>query len=47
MHSFAPPHLSYDSQLLDLTVYQPTDHTYHLEQIFLKKNFNHKFSMKY
>ena len=29
-----PPHISYDSQLLNLTVYQPTDHTYHLEQTF-------------
>ena len=27
------PQVSYDSQLLNLTVYQPTDHTYHLEQI--------------
>ena len=32
----SPPHVSYDSQLRNLTVYQPTDHTYHLEQI--KKN---------
>ena len=43
----SPPHVSYDSQLLNLTVYQPTDHTYHLEQIFLKFFFSNKFSMKY
>ena len=34
MHSFNPHYVSYDSHLLDLTVYQPTDHTYYLEQIF-------------
>ena len=31
------PQVSYDSQLLNLTLYQPTAHTYHLEQIKKKK----------
>ena len=43
----SPHHVSYDSQLLNLTVYQPTDHTYNLEQIFLLILFCNKFSMKY
>ena len=29
-----PHQVPYDYQLLNVTVYQPTDHTYHLEQIF-------------
>ena len=36
--TYSPPPVSYDSQLLNLMVYQPIDNTYHLEQI-LKKIF--------
>ena len=46
MHSLTA-HVSYDSQLLNLTVYHPIDHTYHLEQIFKKNlvtNFQWSFS---
>ena len=32
--TLSPPQVSYDFQLLNLTVYQPTDHTYHLEVVY-------------